>query len=76
MRDKLFPYAYGPSDQDVMYTCPKDEACVHVRVTTDNQVTMVFFENIKWLSVTPKIAFRIAYLLIKYAILAWLGVKR
>jgi hypothetical protein len=67
-----FPYGYGPHDGGKEFVCPEGETVVHVRVTADREVTMVFFERIRWLSVTPRVAFRIAYLLIKYGLIAWL----
>ena len=70
MSDARFPYGYGPTDSGRSFHCPNGSTVVHVRVTAPNEVTMVFFEKVKWLSVSPNLAFRIAWLLLKYGAIA------
>jgi hypothetical protein len=65
------PYNYGPGDGGEQFRCGDGETAVHVRVTARREVTMVFFETVRWISVSPRVAFRIAYLLLKYGLIAW-----
>lgn len=56
---------------DETFVCQVGETFAHVENVPDGLVHVDLWHSVTWFEIDPRLALRLAYLLTKYAVIAW-----